>query len=1491
MLSLSLRFPLWFFVAFLLQSYLRLWADSTVVFNEIQYNPGDSQEGEWIEFHNQMGIRMDLSNWQIDGGVEYTFPAGTVMEPGSYLVVAKDPSNSKLASIGTVLGPYEGFLSNGGDRLDLMSSANRLMDRLDYGDDGKWPVAADGSGATLAKKSPGLISRRSSHWVPSLQVGGTPGSVNFSGSWTLNPYPLLLNEVTGAGDEDFFIEIENVSDSEVRTSGYLLVMDGVASASISLPETTIAPGQFLLLTEEQLGRRAANGDKLFLYGPGGEGVADGQEVTKRLRGRSSEFPGEWIFPDAPTPGSVNQFVFETEIIINEICYSAPILRSNPVHGIPRRKSDEEWIELYNRGDSTVDLSGWDFGEGINFDFPLGTSLESGGYLVIAKDPAAVLSAHPGIQVIGPFSGSLDGNGEHIKLRDAANNPVDQVRYSDGGEWPAAADGNGSTLELTDPDSDNSLPGAWAASDEMDRTIWRTYSYRGVASPSSVGPDNQWKEFILGLLEEGEVLLDDISVVENPSGAATQMISDGSFESGNLDTWRFLGNHRHAAIIPDPDDESNHVLHLRATGSTEHMHNHVETTFADGESVNNGTEYEISYRVRWLSGSDLLNTRLYFNRLPMTRELFRPTVFGTPGKPNSTLVDNAGPTSWGLSHAPVVPDAGEAVTVGVDVLDPDGVEALTLHYSVNGGYFQQVAMALVGSGSRWEGTIPGQAAGRTVRFYVESFDRLGATSHTPRKGPDSGAMYEVEDGRAATTGILNFRIVMDPADVTWMHTPINVMSNDRIPCTVIYNEEEVYYNCGVRIKGSQRARLNSRRVGFNVGFPKDHLFRGVHRTVAIDRSEGQNVGQRELLFDLMATSSGGIPGEFNDLCYVISPDPAHTSAAILQLSRFMNTFLDTQFDDGGDGTVYEYELIYYPTTADANGYKIPNPDQVTRVALTDLGDHPESYRWNYLIKNNQEFDDFSGILRVVKQFAKTGAAFEETVEDVLDVDQWLRSLAYSCATGAGDSYFANSKHNGQFYSRPDGRMLYFTHDTDFSFSTSRNIFENTELKKLTANPARKRAYLAHLHDICTSVYNQTWMAPWTTHFDALVPGGNVFSDDLNYIHSRSTYILGQVNSQVPSVPYAITTNGGANFSTPDNPVNLAGNAWLDVHEIRLADSTEPLDLTWTDLDSWSLWLSLPSGSHDLTLEAYDHQGNLIGTDTITVRSTATTSIPSSELLVISEIFFNPPGNDEDTEYVELLNISSSVILDLTGLSFTDGIEFTFPPGATLAPEARVLLVRDPTAFEAAFGQGHPIGGTYTGKFDNGGEALALTRADGTQVQAFTYNDKQPWPTAADGDGFSLVLLDPFSAPDHALPVNWRASVNSGGSPGTTDVQDYPTWKSVHGNPADDADPDKDGWTILEEYYLGGSPTTSDQLEPTYHFDFQNNLIFATVQRRASADAVKVTLQSSSDLTSWTSAEGAELFSNQRLSDSSPVVDKLTFIAPLSGPQFFRFVLSR
>ena len=146
--------------------------DAVVVFNEVHYNPhGVSEDGEWIEVFNQMGIKTDLSGWRIDGA-GYTFPLGTIIDPGSYLAVYKTPEAGEL-------GPFTGSLSNNGETLKLINLGHRLMDELSYGDHGSWPVEADGSGATLAKRNPYTANKPAAHWTFSEQVGGTPGKANF----------------------------------------------------------------------------------------------------------------------------------------------------------------------------------------------------------------------------------------------------------------------------------------------------------------------------------------------------------------------------------------------------------------------------------------------------------------------------------------------------------------------------------------------------------------------------------------------------------------------------------------------------------------------------------------------------------------------------------------------------------------------------------------------------------------------------------------------------------------------------------------------------------------------------------------------------------------------------------------------------------------------------------------------------------------------------------------------------------------------------------------------------------------------------------------------------------------------------------------------------------------------------------------------------------------------------------------------------------------
>ncbi|MEX2186748.1 MAG: lamin tail domain-containing protein, partial [Pirellulales bacterium] len=116
--------------------------DSTVVLNEIMYNPqGGGESLEWIELHNQMAVDMDISRWRLSDGVSFTFPAGTVVPGGGYLVVAADPAALSAAGEFTgALGPWTGALANGGEQIELRNNSDRVMDAVDYGDNGEWPA-------------------------------------------------------------------------------------------------------------------------------------------------------------------------------------------------------------------------------------------------------------------------------------------------------------------------------------------------------------------------------------------------------------------------------------------------------------------------------------------------------------------------------------------------------------------------------------------------------------------------------------------------------------------------------------------------------------------------------------------------------------------------------------------------------------------------------------------------------------------------------------------------------------------------------------------------------------------------------------------------------------------------------------------------------------------------------------------------------------------------------------------------------------------------------------------------------------------------------------------------------------------------------------------------------------------------------------------------------------------------------------------------------
>lgn len=127
--------------------------------------------------------------------------------------------------------------------------------------------------------------------------------------------------------------------------------------------------------------------------------------------------------------------------------------------------DLEYLELRNRGETVIDLSGAQFTDGIIFTFDE-VKLEPSESLVVAKDPFVFRLFYPEDlvgTVVGGYEGQLNNNGENIAITAANGILLLEFEYSDGAGWPGRADGLGSSLELRDGATDFSDSDSWRRS--------------------------------------------------------------------------------------------------------------------------------------------------------------------------------------------------------------------------------------------------------------------------------------------------------------------------------------------------------------------------------------------------------------------------------------------------------------------------------------------------------------------------------------------------------------------------------------------------------------------------------------------------------------------------------------------------------------------------------------------------------------------------------------------------------------------------------------------------------------------------------------------------------------------------------------------------------------------------------------------------------------------------------------------------------------------
>lgn len=1143
------------------------------------------------------------------------------------------------------------------------------------------------------------------------------------------PLNVTFNELASATNAAFWLELINGGSSNADLNGCVLArFGGATNREYVFPSQTLTPGACLQVTKAQLGFGADPGDRLVLYAPGRTSVLDAVVASQDPRARRPDGDGPWFHPTQPTPGASNVIVLRDDVVINELMYHP-------------RATNEAWLELFNRGTNVVDLTGWSLDGGIGFWFAAGRTLAPGGYLVVANDPAHLQSLYPGLDVVGPFTNKLSKSSDLISLKDSAHNPANEVRYFDGGRWPEYADGGGSSLELRDSRADNTAAEAWAASDESAKSSWQTYTWRGLSAPGQAGEPTLWHEFALCLIDgAGEVLLDDISVIETPATTPKQLIQNGSFNVGSSAHWRFLGTHRHSRVEPEPGNPGNFVLHLIATGYGEYQGNQIETTLTTNTAIVDGREYEVSFRAKWLAGKSLLNSRLYFNRLARTGQLAVPALNGTPGAVNSRYATNLGPTFANLRHAPVVPEPSQPVTVSVEASDPDGVSVMTLFYSVAGGAWQSAPMTVgtqPSTPTQFTATIPGQPAASIVQFYIQAADALGAASTYPAAGANSRALYVVQDGQAARAPLHNFRIIMTTADAMFLHTGTNTLSNELLGCTVVDNEQDVYYDAGVRLEGSFVGR-NIARVGFHVQFHPDKLFRGVHDTVGVDRSQHVLTGGvGEIIVKHLAGHAGRIPNMYDDLARFIAPLPSYTSMSSLRLAGFGDLYLDSQFQHGSDGPMYEPEVLRWElSTVDGNpeSTKIVGDNTAgtgfQTYDLQDYGDDAESYRWSFPLANDRTADDLSAAMATCKVFSLAGASFPAQAPQVLDVNEWCRVLAFQSLIGPADAYYTGGTyHNYRIYRRPaDARVLYMPWDWDSCFlvSATAPLYGIGNVTKLFQDTGWNRAYLNQFYDLIATGFNPGYAGRWTAHYGAL--SGQDFSSALSYIGARAAYVLGQLPT---ATPFAIQNNGGHNFSVTNGLAVLSGTASIAVNQIEVNGALYPI--TWTSITSWTVTIPLAAGATALAVLGLDQHGGMVSNALASV--VVTNKGPGAWLPVVVNEWMadnNGPGGFPDPadglykDWFELFNPNTNDV-NLSGLYLTDTLslptKWQIPANVFISGHGFLLVWADQKT-----SQNPALGGTNLDLHANfslakSGEAIGLFAMDGlTPLSTVTFGQQ-------------------------------------------------------------------------------------------------------------------------------------------------------------------------
>ena len=396
-------------------------ADSDIVINEVTTQGRDA-----IELANKGAQDIDIAGWTIfdsddgKGNKPIVFPAGTIIPAGGYFVFYPDSKEGGIAPDGSA-----GFGLDGNDSLELKNASGKRIDFQSWTSD---PVygKVDTSWSRIPDMTGEMVA------APRTTLGGSNYGELKNGTKVAADSVVKINEVNSQGKPQDWVELINTSDKAVDISGWRVLDNDDTSEVIEFPAgTTIEPGD--IFTFETQGTNVPGGGKGF-------GLGKGDSVrlfnSNGLLVDITSWPaGTHADPWGRNPDGTGEFGTLTKSSRGEYNVAKPNT-SGPATTQPSSKSGnvvinevatkdviDDWVELYNMGDTPVDISGWKLTDSDGLSkhqvvIPKGTTLQPGEFKQFYVDALAVDGG----------KGFGLGAADEVHLFDAKGNEVDHTDW-------------------------------------------------------------------------------------------------------------------------------------------------------------------------------------------------------------------------------------------------------------------------------------------------------------------------------------------------------------------------------------------------------------------------------------------------------------------------------------------------------------------------------------------------------------------------------------------------------------------------------------------------------------------------------------------------------------------------------------------------------------------------------------------------------------------------------------------------------------------------------------------------------------------------------------------------------------------------------------------------------------------------------------------------------------------------------------------------------